>query len=888
MKSFYFILSVLFISTMFLVQSAKSQVTVSGCTGAGNGSYATLSAAASAIVATQPSANIVITITNNTTEPVAGATLAAGTWTSLTIKPSGGSWTISGVINAGAPLLNLNGSDNVTINGLNTEGNALTFSNTTASATSGTSTIQFKNDATNNTITNCTILGSYSGSVGLNGGNISFSTGTLTGNDNNTISYCNLGPAGTNIPTKLVNGIGSTTSSAIANSTILIDHCIMHDFFLTGGCAAVYAITGNSDWSISNNIIYQTDTRTFTAAGTMYGIYFSNATYGNNIQITGNTIGYSSGTGTGTLILDGSDNAGQFQGIYLNAMPTAATTCNVNNNIISDISLTSSTGSFYGIYNSSTATSNTINIDSNTIRNISANNTTGTIYAIYTGSAITLSASNNTINKISRTGNGQMMGFYLATVTNCTVSNNTISNFELNNSTSASLLYGIYNGGAVNVTANANTIFNLTSTSTASVNIFAIRELSGGTGNKEYRNNIINNLSAGGGAMIGGIQTGIASSPNPLYISGNVISTINGALYIYGIEQSSASITADIYDNKIFDLSSATSSPSVYGIYLLGGTTNNVYNNVIGDLRTPAANSSIPMAGIYVISSSTSINIYYNTIYLNATSSGALFGSAALYVSSATPTVDLRNNILVNTSTHKGTGYTTTYRRSSTVLTNYASTSNNNLFYAGTPGTNNLIMYNGNSYSTLASYKTFVGPTRDNASVTELPPFVNILTTPYDLHIKGYIPTQCQNGGIRIISPFAVTTDYDGNIRWGEQGYTGSGTAPDIGADEFDSSSITGIIIISKDIPRSFKLYENYPNPFNPTTTINYDVPKNIFVKLVVYDISGKKVETLVNKNLQAGEHKAVWNGSNYTSGVYFARIEAGSYTHTIKMLMVK
>ena len=59
-------------------------------------------------------------------------------------------------------------------------------------------------------------------------------------------------------------------------------------------------------------------------------------------------------------------------------------------------------------------------------------------------------------------------------------------------------------------------------------------------------------------------------------------------------------------------------------------------------------------------------------------------------------------------------------------------------------------------------------------------------------------------------------------------------------------------------------------------------------MKLVVYDISGKKVETLVNKNLQAGEHKAVWNGSNYTSGVYFARIEAGSYTHTIKMLMVK
>jgi hypothetical protein len=89
-------------------------------------------------------------------------------------------------------------------------------------------------------------------------------------------------------------------------------------------------------------------------------------------------------------------------------------------------------------------------------------------------------------------------------------------------------------------------------------------------------------------------------------------------------------------------------------------------------------------------------------------------------------------------------------------------------------------------------------------------------------------------------------------------------------------------------IPKEFKLYENYPNPFNPTTSIKYDIAKNSFVKLVVYDITGKEIETLVSDNLQAGSYEATWSGSNYSSGVYFARIEAGSYKHIIKMVMLK
>jgi len=90
------------------------------------------------------------------------------------------------------------------------------------------------------------------------------------------------------------------------------------------------------------------------------------------------------------------------------------------------------------------------------------------------------------------------------------------------------------------------------------------------------------------------------------------------------------------------------------------------------------------------------------------------------------------------------------------------------------------------------------------------------------------------------------------------------------------------------ELPKEFKLYENYPNPFNPTTTIKYDIANNSFVKLVVYDLSGKEIETLVSNNMQAGSYEATWSGSNYASGVYFARIEAGSYRHIIKMLMIK
>lgn len=112
--------------------------------------------------------------------------------------------------------------------------------------------------------------------------------------------------------------------------------------------------------------------------------------------------------------------------------------------------------------------------------------------------------------------------------------------------------------------------------------------------------------------------------------------------------------------------------------------------------------------------------------------------------------------------------------------------------------------------------------------------------------------------------------------------------------------STIGIQIISSEIPGSYALYNNYPNPFNPVTKIRFDLPGNINgkiadVKIVIFDILGQQQETIVNRQLQPGRFEADWNAENYPSGVYFYRLtvsQAGSsrveYIDTRKMILIK
>ncbi|MCI0472584.1 MAG: T9SS type A sorting domain-containing protein [Ignavibacteria bacterium] len=85
-----------------------------------------------------------------------------------------------------------------------------------------------------------------------------------------------------------------------------------------------------------------------------------------------------------------------------------------------------------------------------------------------------------------------------------------------------------------------------------------------------------------------------------------------------------------------------------------------------------------------------------------------------------------------------------------------------------------------------------------------------------------------------------------------------------------------------------YKLLNNYPNPFNPTTTIRFELPKNEFVTLKVYDMTGREVANLVNETRVAGTHQVMWNASGLPSGTYFYKLSAGSFSEVKKMILVK
>ncbi len=100
--------------------------------------------------------------------------------------------------------------------------------------------------------------------------------------------------------------------------------------------------------------------------------------------------------------------------------------------------------------------------------------------------------------------------------------------------------------------------------------------------------------------------------------------------------------------------------------------------------------------------------------------------------------------------------------------------------------------------------------------------------------------------------------------------------------------AIVGIVNNHNEIPSVYSLAQNYPNPFNPTTTISFGLPKAGNVKLVVYDVLGRAVATLINEHRDAGMYNIAFDASNYASGVYFYKLEAGDFTSIKKMILVK
>lgn len=104
----------------------------------------------------------------------------------------------------------------------------------------------------------------------------------------------------------------------------------------------------------------------------------------------------------------------------------------------------------------------------------------------------------------------------------------------------------------------------------------------------------------------------------------------------------------------------------------------------------------------------------------------------------------------------------------------------------------------------------------------------------------------------------------------------------------FTATVASGVRVLKSSQPKAFALDPNYPNPFNPSTVIPFELPAQAHVNLDVFNVIGQKVASLVNETVPAGSHSVVWKASNVPSGVYFCRFQAGEFAQTRRMVLVR
>jgi hypothetical protein len=250
----------------------------------------------------------------------------------------------------------------------------------------------------------------------------------------------------------------------------------------------------------------------------------------------------------------------------------------------------------------------------------------------------------------------------------------------------------------------------------------------------------------------------------------------------------------DLFNNtynarNLFNFTGRVEGVSINMAPVSGSAVLEFYNNTVYDLRAPRSEDASPppaIRGLSLQSSTSTVvtaSVFYNTIVLNDTAGVIPRVSSACVYWNTFPfsSLDLRNNIFVNTAAASGGGLAAVlWATDLTTLQRLAPTTNNNLYYAGAPSASRPVSYDGTTaYQTLAAHKAIVqsgglGGPRDGASVTELPPFLST-TAPYDLRINQAIPTQIERGAAPIAG---ITTDHAGTPR--------NSVHPDIGAFEGD------------------------------------------------------------------------------------------------------
>jgi len=372
---------------------------------------------------------------------------------------------------------------------------------------------------------------------------------------------------------------------------------------------------------------------------------------------------------------------------------------------------------------------------------------------------------------------------------------------------------------------------------------------------------------AGIWVLSGAANTNIDSCK--IYQTVGVVNTIVSGI----IATTVAGNTYNFRKNWIYNLQSTSTSTStaIRGIYFSApavGSILNIENNMISlplDNLSAATHTGIELLGS---TNAYTANVYYNTTRIGGNHTGGTAGnttSAGIRISSAVITLNMKNNIAINTRTGGNINHV-----GFALLNAGASLNIDNNSYYSTTGPNNYHAYwLTTGYNTLADYKTAATPNDQNSVFYD----VNFVSTT-DLHVTGSSLGNTNLIGTPIVG---ITTDFDNNLR--------NAVAPYKGADE---GNVPLFVTSNPSVIKKYDLSQNYPNPFNPTTNIKFAIPKSGHVSLKVFDIMGREMVSLINENLETGEYEVSLNGSNLNSGVYFYQLKTGSFVSTRRMMLIK
>ncbi len=854
--------------------------------GAGK-TYTTLKAAFDAINAGTLTGDVVLRLTSSTTE-TATAVLNARTG-SVTIYPTGSGYTISGNLNA--PLIDLNGADNVTIDGRVNQAGAKNLTISNSSTGTSASTIRFRESAESNKVQFCTIKGA---SLNSSGGVIFFSTASSgNGNDGNTIDRNDITSDAAGRPINVIYSLGT---SGFENSGNTISNNNIYNFLNAAAASNGINLGANTTtWTISGNSFYEA--ATFTASGTgTYTVISINNTSGNGFTVSGNYIGGSSASCSGTWTKTGSTNT--FYGIRVSVGTTTASS--IQGNTIKGFSWNNAAASTWyamsieaGNVNIGTTSGNTIGSSSSTSSIYyyagGGNGGIGKVYGVYIASTGTIACSNNTIGSIQSEDGGSgvcsIWGIYKTGAGSTTISDNIIGSSSTANSiwaiqplgevNVANAIQGIYSEGTGTVTISGNTVANLNNDQSGSEGVaLRVNGIVAASGTNTISGNTVSDLSTrnrntlqdANSSVVGILLTG---TDNANSVTGNTICRLSNArssgsysisiigLYFSGSSSGNNVIAANFIHSLFF---SAVATSYTYGIKIKAGSTT-VYNNIIVIDNT----SKTIIFGIFEpgISGITS-KIYFNTVYIHGVPMSSTHNSYAFYCDGSSSTRDIRNNIFYNARTQKGTHYAIYIRTAGGALTiNY-----NDYYTAETT-----LGYYGANITSFAAWKTATG--QDANSLNVDPGFTNR----GGVNVSDYHSSTSLLG----ISGTGVTTDYYGTSR---------ATTPHMGA--FDSYFRVWVGGTSTD----FGTASNWSNgsvPPSGADIVFAAAPANDCVldqDRIVGDISNaqsSKKLVINGKNLTINRNFNLTNGAQVdalaaSSGVIFAgsmaqSIPSGAFT---------